>query len=256
MRIQGNEIFVHRGEAITLQFKLTNNDGTPYIVSSELENPCWLLAISTSKYSENNRYLYKAWLPINLPRFKFIKPVDITSLNLVIDDIGHIGDPIEDFDDITELHTIGTANNIFAASVADNGDITYYQVDDIICKKDDEYKYIDENLLWHDYGITTIRKTIGSDVTKDWLEQGYYYSMRLVDGEQMIDYLRAVYRVVFDEDAPAQYDKYTLYNKILESGYNFYDEFDVENALGNLSIEYVIIPPTRLTVNSNILGGL
>ena len=43
MQVLRNELKVYRGENFTIDKLLKNRDGSPYIISNELQNPYWLI---------------------------------------------------------------------------------------------------------------------------------------------------------------------------------------------------------------------
>ena len=49
MRLKGNEMMVHRGETFTIDRVVVNRDGSPFIVSSEYDNPHILISVSSTR---------------------------------------------------------------------------------------------------------------------------------------------------------------------------------------------------------------
>ena len=78
MKNFNNEITVHRGETFTLNKNIQNRDGSPYIISSELSNPYFLLTVTTTRYKQENRYILSKWLDLSdFPRFYNTTPMDL-----------------------------------------------------------------------------------------------------------------------------------------------------------------------------------
>ena len=71
MKLNGREVVVHTGETFGLNFEFKNRDGSPYIISSSLNNPYFLLSISNTKFKQDERYLVNHWsiMPQWSPRF-------------------------------------------------------------------------------------------------------------------------------------------------------------------------------------------
>ena len=65
MRTLNNEITIHRGETFSMDKIIVNKDNSPYIISSKLRHPHWLLSISTTKYIQANRYIKNYWLDLH-----------------------------------------------------------------------------------------------------------------------------------------------------------------------------------------------
>ena len=84
MQTRNNEIIVHRGETWTMRKLIKNKDGSPYIISSRLNNPYWLISIASATYSQANRYVLEMWLNIDdLPRFKLTRPVELKKMSVI-----------------------------------------------------------------------------------------------------------------------------------------------------------------------------
>ena len=81
MKTLNNEITVHREETFTMEKIVQNKDGSPYIISNKLNNPYWLLSISTTRYEQENRYVKNYWLSLkDHPRFTNTRAVNLKSL--------------------------------------------------------------------------------------------------------------------------------------------------------------------------------
>ena len=65
MKTLNNILVVHRNETFTLDKIVQNRDGSPYIVSAELENPYWLLTVSSTRYDQKDRYIQNWWLDLS-----------------------------------------------------------------------------------------------------------------------------------------------------------------------------------------------
>lgn len=171
MQVNKNELKVYRGESFTIDKLLVNRDGTPYIVSNELQNPYWLISVSNTQYSQQKRYIRNYWLSLeNFPRFSLTTPFDIHSLKISesSDDSSY-----DTFDDIIEANGIlgGFLNGVFVEI-----DLSTYAV----ITDGNEFKY------WN--GMTLVKyecrivKTFSTNDTKDWQSQNYLYSIQLVSG--------------------------------------------------------------------------
>lgn len=76
MKIYRNELTILKGETFALNRTIENENGTPYIVSSELNNPYFLITVTNNLYDEVGKYVYNKWLPLdNFLRFRKVKPI-------------------------------------------------------------------------------------------------------------------------------------------------------------------------------------
>lgn len=171
MLIHKNEIEVYAGENWTMSKLIENRDGSPYIISSELLNPYWLVTISSSLYNQKNRYILNKWLSLNdFPRFKNTTPVELKSI-----------DPTYTFEnaDIPSGYegdeTSGYANEAIFYEKDQNSVIRYkyFEYDN-----NEEGNYSGE---WVDYKCPIIT-SFTSDITSEWREGNYVYSIQLVGG--------------------------------------------------------------------------
>lgn len=172
MKTYGNEITIHRGESFTIDKFIVNKDGSPFIVSKELENPHFRLSVSDSLYEQNDRYLINYFMSLkNLPRFVCTQPVDIRSFrgspngNILYQSFesmsglpsGYVGDSLVTYNEGDEA--------VFFNKLSDNSI---------------EYKYFTDG-GWKDYSFRLV-KSFASAVTSEWKSQNYWYDITLVSG--------------------------------------------------------------------------
>lgn len=169
MLARHNEITITRGETFTMNKKITNLDGSPYIVSSELQNPHWLITITPTRYSTDKNKVINKWLDIsNYPRFKNTQPVKLPDgFSFSTDEFPNAeynGDETSGYANVTIFYE----NNGF-------GVISYKY-----------WKYIN-NIKgnyrgeWVDYSCDIIT-TYSRDITLGLAEQDYLYNINLVAG--------------------------------------------------------------------------
>lgn len=159
MKTYNNELSVTRGESFTLDFEVRNPDGSPYIVSSRLLNPYWLVTVANSRYNQLNRYSLNQWLKVNSLGF--------ISTNA----IAYPGETFGAYPDVNYGDNEEYAN----AAV-------YYI--------GNEYKYFKFTTpgdtahqgTWVDYTAPRIIVPFDSADTSKWTEQDYLYNIALVDG--------------------------------------------------------------------------
>lgn len=163
MKTYNNELIVYRGEVFTIDKYIVNKDGSPFIISSKLKNPYFLLTVGSDLYKPE--YVYNKWLEIcsNQPRFESTVPVEI------------------------QLNDEGQWPNTLPAGTTSSKAV-YYVVNDDGSKT---YKYATISDLPTENGVTVtdwtdyncrLSTVFDHNITKDWNEQTYYWGIRLVSG--------------------------------------------------------------------------
>ena len=171
MQVFKNELRVYRGESFTIDKTLQNRDGTPYIISSALANPYFLLSVSNTQYAQENRYIKNYWLNLdNFPRFESTQVFDIRTLKT--ENGGNIS-RYNEFDDVDDEVLHGYLNGLYVEV-----ELTGYAV----CTDGTGYKYWNGS-RWQDYECRIV-KTFTTEDTSEWISQNYFYSIQLVSGAE------------------------------------------------------------------------
>ena len=246
MQIRNNEVTIYRGETWTMNRKVQNSDGSPFIVCNRFENPFFLITVVSSTYQQENRYRLNRWLDLtNFKRFENVIPVELKSIdsNYTFEhDVipsGYEGD-----------ETSGYANIAIFYEKDVNGVISY---------KYWEYNNNDKNDYsgkWVDYEcIITCMFT--KDITEQFIEQNYRYGISLVTGKRTLDELKNC-AIKGDIDiSDVENDPIKLYNRIAELNSNLIAHIsEPTRPLVKIDDSYEILKPTKLTVQSNLKGGL
>ena len=220
MKTFNNELVIHRGETFSMDKVVQNKDGSPYIVSNKLRNPYVLVAVSTTRYDQNKRYLLNLWLPLtDKVRFSITEPIDLTSFKT---DVNGTVSKYTSFDDVNIRKPVigsGGKDCIVSGYIGDR--FVFYDYDDCVLYLENEqgikeYRYWNleqEGLLKYEFRITC---PFTQDITSQWVEQSYVYSMTLMSGE------------------------------LPESG---------EPPFANIDTVQPLLTPTKLSVLSSINGG-
>ena len=171
MMVFNNEITVRRNETFTIDKIVQNRDGSPYLISSELQNPYFLITITNSLYDQADRYILNIWLPIDesFPRFELTVPFNLADIK-TIDGQTNYPNGFEDLDGLPGGYV--------------NGVLVEFEKDDVLFYTEDVegnriYKYYDDG--WKDYECRIIYKFMQA-ITKDWVEGTYSYNIDLVSG--------------------------------------------------------------------------
>lgn len=233
MQVHNNEITVHRGETFTVSKIIRNRDYSPYIVSSKLANPYWLLTVTSSRYNQANRYVLNKWLSLaDLPRFEITKPVAIeegTTFETASLPAGYEGD-----------ETSGYANG---AVFTDGNSYKYWVYDNT-----DEDDYSGH---WEDYEckFTTL---FTNDVTSEWSEQFYLYSIFLVSGNSTYEYLKTTCEmlgITLTEDVVSMYNEISKIDSSLIA-----DIENPERPIVRCDVVYPILASTKINVKTTTKG--
>lgn len=259
MKNNNNDLIIHRNETFTMDRVIQNQDGSPYLISSKLNNPHLLITVSSNKYRQNNRYLKKFYLPIPCTSTFFItNPIFLSELSL-----SENGQGFTDFPSNLKLEKIG-AKFVFMDAYYQGQLVSFEPNDAVFAKRQEdntvEYKmWLPDSLTaessgsWIDYEFRFV-KTFDSDFTSQLVEQTYYYCIELVAGRVLLDYLKALCEsnfITVEESDNVD----TLYEKLVNKGINM-NGIDPKDDV--LFYDYVtpILEPHTISVLSNLKGGM
>lgn len=254
MKSINGQLSIHTGETFTIDFTFVNGDGSPYIISSGLNNPYFLITVSSNKYREESSYLLNYWSKVDfIPRFENTNCIDITSIDSTYTDWNTIPLP-------SGYNSVG--------QYIQNGETKYFANKAVFYLEDEDgnttYKFwlYDGNPAgssgysgsWVDYNLRLV-KNFTQTVTKNWTNGTYYYSITLISGQDMIDYLRNLcqYQGISFEQSDTVLD---LYNKLVESGYEFNKDFSVNRPIYDYDTVYPLVTPSALIVMSSLNGDI
>lgn len=262
MTNKNNELTITRNETFKITKLVQTADGKPFVISSKYDNPYWLIGVASSDYKQEGRYLLNIWLTLaNYPRFNITQPI---SLNDFYEDTSYqVKKYPNGFSDITHIVSLDEVDYVVYGITKENANEVYYEASDAVFSYTDSkgnitYKYakvaINGDISWIDYSCV-IDCTFTQDVTKNWRGQNYVYSIKLVAGTLMLDYLRELCidnNIVYAQDDTQE----ELYNKLVEAGYTFLDNFDYNWEIGVFSLVQPILANTAITVKSNLQGEM
>lgn len=249
MKVYKNELVVRRNETFTIDKYVENRDGSPYIISNQLSNPYFLITVAGATYQHADRYVYHAWLPVTLPRFKTTVPVNIADFK---DSDGNI--KWKNFDNLQNLPD-GYVNGVLTTYTEGNDALFYCENDD----GDRIYKYWNDG--WKDYRCRIV-KTFGKDITSDWVEKGYFYMIELVSGTSVHDYLIASCQqhgidYPLSEAVDTPIEKYKeMYEALKTINPSLVEGLNIERPLASFDSVYPLLETTKITVLSNLKGGM
>ena len=226
MRVYNNEIIIQKGETFTIDAIIQSVSGAPYIISNKLSNPYFLLTVSDSKFIKDGKYIENWWLDLSkIRRFYTTIPIEVNSF----DDVQTTGP-----DRIPENYAL------------------YYIVNTDGTKT---YKYFDyTNDTWKDDYKLRLIKLFMENVTSKWNAQNYFYGVQLVAGLSTLDILTDLcskYGYTGDQTSLQN-----MYSYLYSIDKTIVDDIDISKPIAKYSNVQIILPPTKLTVVSNINGSI
>lgn len=250
MKTFDNEITIQLGESFTIDKIIQNKDGSPFIISSKLQNPYFLVTVSSSKYAQSNRYVKNYWLDLSTYlKFLSTQPVDLHSIKTSADGIEA---KYGDWETLGNSLPSGYIDGMYVQFDSPSDAVFYFDSPNGIR----EYKYFDSSADeqtgvkgWTTYNCRII-KQFSSEDTSEWVGQNYVYSIRLVSGVSTVEYLRELCiqnNIEYDVLDDAQ----TLLSKLPQEFANI----DVTRPIAKADLTIPILKPTSLSVLSNIRGG-
>ena len=267
MKSINGQLSVHTGETFTIDFTFVNSDGSPYIISKNLSNPYFLVSIASNKYREESNYLLNYWAKLNfIPRFENTNCISLISVDNTYlpqngDWNGNGGTPIVPLP--SGYNTIGSYLVNGVRSYFANKAVLYYEDED----GNTTYKYWlydanpnsdpdnpDYSGHWVDYDLRLV-KNFTQDVTKEWTNGTYFYSITIVSGNEMIDYLRGLCtanNIPFEQTDTVN----ELYELLIANGYVFPEDFNLTRPIYEYDAVYPLIAPTALMVLASLNGDI
>lgn len=253
MKTLNNDIRVHRSESWIFDRKIVNKDNSPYIISNKLNNPYFLFTVSTTRYQQDSRYLYRKWIDLSsMPRFEQTQVVNINNCKTTT------GDTITGFSSITKLTSYTDTSsvvhdNIICIQTIGTNTVAY-QPGDCVFTDGTNYKYWDPTKTedgWLDYECK-ISVIFPTSITKNWIEQTYYYSINLVSGNTTLSYLKGL----CDENNISYSENSTVADLVdLLTEANVEIPINYKAPLSSIELSLPIVVPTQMQVNSNLNGG-
>lgn len=217
---QQHNIVITRGESFSVDKRIVNEDGSPYIVSNAMKNPHLLLTISSSKYNQKGRQIFRVWFPIKATFY---------STNAI--KLNSFGESPSYQIDIPE----GVNQEDYAVYYTERDGVKTYK------------RYIHSSYV--DYDLRLIY-TFTSLFTNNLIEQDYEYSIDLVDGDAMNDKIRDLY-VEYCKGSVTKIED--MYNEL--KNLDLANDLDLDKPLANITFSMPILTPKALIINNNVSGG-
>jgi hypothetical protein len=257
-----NERRIQQGENFNLDLLISASqvEYIPFLVSSEIPNPHFVITIASTKFEKNARYAATWWsqLPADHPRFMQTIPQSLRGTDIDPQAEPYVNDDltpgVPPFDD-PPMAALYQYTVISDPINPDTGlrPYRYVYYPAIGARSFTGYD------LW-------LRFNIGDDVTGNWGSQNYMYQISLIGGE----WAPYVYESIAEahgmpeqwpRDPEAVDDVINTDPEIIRKQYAFIKlhwpndlqpDIDPDSPLGFIEKPQVIMPPTKLIVDNNL----
>ena len=262
MKVLGNDIYLQRGETWSLDFDITNEKGDPYMLLNTWRNPYLAITVTAARYEQKGDFRRTYWLDLNKREVErsngYTEPEPVKRF------ISTEALPLVQFS-VTEaiaIYGVEKGGKIVLDSMSDF-DVTNYlfmvdgdENDTRIYKYVKSYKLngygdvIDEE--WEEYSFRIIKQFS----TKDWIEQGYLYDMKVLAGESIeeriysiLDEQNTLYVDDLGDCIDLIEDEVTReeLRELYDSGMPLMPDYDTK---------LLVLEPTNIYVSANIQGGV
>ena len=269
MRMIGNEVHIQRGETWSLDFSVRNKDGHPYPILKNWDTPYIAITVTAALYEQEGDYRETHWLDLSnryiqradgtyvltpLKRFTSTEVLylpDEFSTNEVMSYYGQdnggklVIDKDNDFD---------ITNFLFFRDPQKNGNYEYKYIKSYTTNSSGDI--IDEE--WESYNL----RVVDSFITRDWMEQGYLFDVKLLAGMSLQEYLMGILlgQGVMTKTGDWNNEDWDVYiSQIIDPALRekverLYDEG--APLLPTFDTKSVILEPTPLFVSVNLQGGV
>ena len=274
MKLFDTDIEVQRGEGFQINFEILTPQETPYIIPADINNPYFVLTVTSSGNYTNGRYKKDWWMKVDdsTLRFEDATPLDLTKLSSsssefiqmfnTWNDVGNLLAVLGRYNVDGEMWTIKDSWSdgvytecVFCCKDASTGEMTYKYWNG---RGDDTGSTGD----WIDYSLILSFIIMPSD-SQEWISQNYLYGVSLQAGVSTEE----AYNAFKEADDPLFTN---VYGHSYEYILNTYPDLasrllqeekllvNITNSIPLYSLDYVvpIVEPSKLTVNTNLKGGI
>lgn len=269
MKILGNEVHIQRGETWSLDFTVKSSEGHPLVILKNWPNPYLAISVATGIYEQPDDYRETYWLDLNRryveksdgsialensKRFISTEALWLEHGFIVEDIIDKYGtkaggkivlDPESDFD---------VTNFLFFCDPYLNGNNIYRYIE--------SYKVVGEDIeaVWVDYDFRVIKEF----TTTHWIEQKYFYDIKILAGESVQEYLVGILNTqgIVDIKTLAEWsnEDWEHYISLIEDDVRRDEVIALYEEGAPLMPAYdtktLLLEPTPIYVSANIQGGI
>lgn len=217
MKILGDKIIIHKGEAFNLNLNVKDELGQPYVLLN-VENPYLCISVKSTVYPQDGDYNFNTWIQLGDSYFK-AKTKDI------------------DFCLQSEVNE--------GISINDERNNTICRLSNI-----DEY-YKVENGIFMPYEFKVHKKFLPLYTSK-WLEGEYNYSISVVGGSLLTPVLQTWYKQIYHPEREIKIqlptDNKFLYDKIKQCRPDLVENINYNQPFASISYRDWIIKEKKLII--------
>lgn len=216
MKTLGTSIIINRGEVFSINREVLNDFGEPYILDKNWPNPYILLTVSSNRFASNGKYQQLYWLDLSAyPKFEKTRPEYISDLD----------------------------NGVPSGYTADTA--VFYTITD---GERSYYRWTGTVFIPYSFKF---KKTFLANDTAAWIESIYLYEIAIVSGTDMYEYLRSTFIALYPGVTPPD-DKFSMWKEIYKADPKLGKQINYTSALASFGVNDVLLPPSKLIINTNI----
>lgn len=206
MKMIGDEVYIQRGETWSLDFAVTNEKGHPYVVLKNWQNPYLAITVAAALYEQRGDFRETYWLDLSkryvekadgsatledLKTFISAEPLSLPNGFYVTDAIYYYGVDNGGKIVLDETSDFDIKNFLFFTDPYSDGNYVYKYVKSYksnIQPRDGDSPDAGIEVEWADYDFRIIKQF----VTKNWMEQGYLYDIKVLAGESVQEHIKGI----------------------------------------------------------------
>lgn len=267
MKILGNDVYIQRGETWSLDFDVTNEKGDPYMLLKEWQNPYLAITVAAARYEQVGDFRITYWLDVAqrfveqqngefvlTPTKTFISTEALSLVNFSVDEvIAYYGTDAGGKIVLDEDSDFDITNYLFFTDPYSDGNRIYKYVTSYTI--DPDSGCITEE-TWEEYTFRIIKQF----TTKDWVEQGYLFDIKLLAGESVKEHIAHILGLDASTANDWSYDTTQAHINDI-SDVKQREEMQIlfdsgEPLMPTYDTKSLILQPTNLYVSANIQGGI
>ena len=280
MKMIGNEVYIQRGETWSLDFAVTNDKGHPFTVLKNWPNPYLAITVTAALYEQEGDFRETYWLDLHkryveqydgsmrldgLKRFTSGEALFLPNGFYAADALEYYGIRTSSGKIVLDIDSdFDITNFLFYADPDSDGNCQYKYIKHYELDGDGESLDLDDNgnelVEWEDYDFRVIKQF----VTKNWMEQGYFFDVKVLAGESVQEHLMGILdgqRTPYEENGNlwSNEDWISYINAIKDDDtraemQQLYD--DGAPLMPTYDTKSLLLEPTPIYVSANIQGGV
>jgi hypothetical protein len=277
MKMIGNEVHIQRGETWSLDFAVTNDKGHPFVVLKNWPNPYLAITVTAALYEQLGDFRETYWLDLNrryveqadgsmvlsdLKRFTSAEVLWLPNGFYVSDVLSYYGTENDGKIVLDGSSDFDIKNFLFYVDPDSDGNYQYKYVKNYTTDENGSIELDDngyELVEWEDYDFRIIKQFM----TKNWMEQGYLFDVKVLAGESVQEHLKGILDTQnvttkpFTEWTNEDWDTYIEAIEDEEVRVEMRQHYDDGAPLmPTYDTKSLLLEPTPIYVSVNIQGGV